>query len=591
MLELKHISKEFDQHRILDDIQITFPDVGLIGIQGQSGCGKSTLLSIVSGLQKEYDGEVLYNGKNIRGDDNYRKNYVSYMMQNRDDLLALTVYENIVLPAKIAGIDVSRKDVIKLANTLEINEYLFSFPDQLSGGQRQRVSIAKAIMKQSPVLICDEPTGALHQKQAHEVMKLLKDVSKERLVIVVSHDLSLISAYCDTLITMKDGRVTGETFESSKEFPLLKRKKRSLWFYPLRQMLYQKNKLSFLCIFQWIIIVSSFLILTAIQGVFTTLKDSETQVIHKNMITLQNTDTKPFTKLIEDPLFQNVQYDYHFDSLIFTHNQKEYEPLCSVMPDFTKHISLQYGRLPRALDEILVSHSFYQKIKSNQLNVEIGDEKKILKVVGILNPILFEGDECYISKDFMKSYQDYQDPYTLLIEAKDNKAREVYQKYTKDYIVYSDIIERVDNYHSLLSLSKVIAYIFIGVSFIVSLILIMIVESIIYFERQHDYAYLIALGIEKKRLFVLTLFEALVLVGIIVLGGMLLSYMSYVYVNDVYHLEKVLMFRLMVPTLGGSPYAMIILFMFVYAFIVTLGVIKPYMSIKEQDIVEILREE
>ncbi len=67
--------------------------------------------------------------------------------------------------------------------------------------------------------------------------------------------------------------------------------------------------------------------------------------------------------------------------------------------------------------------------------------------------------------------------------------------------------------------------------------------------------------------------------------------MSYVYVNDVYHLEKVLMFRLMVPTLGGSPYAMIILFMFVYAFIVTLGVIKPYMSIKEQDIVEILREE
>ena len=160
-----------------------------------------------------------------------------------------------------------------------------------------------------------------------------------------------------------------------------------------------------------------------------------------------------------------------------------------------------------------------------------------MKVVGVLRNDFFAVEEIYCLPSLGEEWE-LTNKASLSIEAKSTHARELYQKLVKDYHVYSDVIERVDNYQSLLSLAQWIASLFIGVSFFISLLLIAIVESIIYLERQHDVAYLLSLGMSQKRLFLLSFMEALFMGMIMGVGGCLLSIFTYYYLNDVYQISQ-----------------------------------------------------
>ena len=225
---------------------------------------------------------------------------------------------------------------------------------------RSLVKHAKALLKDSSIILCDEPTGALHASQAQEVMKLLQTISQDALVIIVSHDPVLLKDYCDCVLTLKKGKLNRKVIKNKAT--LCKEKKHrlySLWFYPIRQFIYQRNKLLFLFLFQWIVIVAFFIIVTAMNGVFDAIEESEKGSVCVNMMTIENKSGEVFKELVSHQGTKEVTYDYHLERLNISSQQKEVNCLISFLPHQTSHILLKSGRLPKDDHEIVVSESLF----------------------------------------------------------------------------------------------------------------------------------------------------------------------------------------------------------------------------------------
>ena len=593
MLELKHISKSFYDNLILDDISIRLPDTGLIGIQGSSGCGKSTLLYIIGMLDENFEGEILFNHQIIDNREEFIRQHVSYMMQNKDYIPSLTVKENIVLSCQVSELFYSSQQLKKIITRLGIQDLMDQYPSQLSGGQLKRVSIAKALLKDSSIILCDEPTGALHAVQAQDVMKLLQTISQEALVIIVSHDPILLKNYCDCVMTLKKGILNRKVVKN--KMTLCKEKKHhlySLWFYPIRQFMYQRNKLLFLFLFQWIVIVAFFIIVTAMNGVFDAIEESEKASVCINMMTIEKKSGEVFTELVSYQEVKDVTYDYHLERLNISSQQKEVNCLISFLPHQTSHILLKSGRLPKADNEVVVSESLFHNLSENKnLHWEYQNFQQDIQIVGILENSFFSQDELYCSPMVKEKMNMLKNEYALLIEAQSGKNRYLYNRFNQSYFVYSDVLERVENYQTLLKLARMIAYAFIGISFVISLLLIMIVESTIYIERQHDVAYLLSLGLKKRQLFFLSIGEAMCVGGVISMGGCLLSLLVYYYINQVYHISQYIHFKLKLHRIIFCQWDLYGIVFLAYFFMCILGILVPMKKMMKTDMIDVLREE
>lgn len=592
MLELKHILKRFDDRIILDDISILFPDTGFIGIQGESGCGKSTLLYIIGMLDENYDGDVLYNGEIIKDRQIFVQEHMSIMMQNKDIISSMTVKENILLASQIGYKTYHFSQLKKITKQLGIFDLLNKYPSQLSGGQLKRVSIAKALLKQSSIIICDEPTGALHEAQAHDVMKMLKYISQDRLVIIVSHDPSLLQRYCDSILTLKNQKIIGQIQQVNQLSMNYHDKKQyhSLMVYPLRQLFFQRNKLMFLFLFQWILIVSFFLMVTAMNGIEDAIEKSELHSVNRYIMTIEDKERLPFDHL---PQYHNmnIQYQYSLEQLQILANQNFITAKISFLPQKTKHILIQKGRLPVQDNEVMVTQCLYDSIKDKKLKIEYGNFEKKLEIVGVVSPLLFQDSEIYCSPLLRKQLYFLQDHYSLLIEVQHNQIKSVYDTFNQKYQVYSDVIERTESYHSVLSLAKLVAFLFIGISFMISLILIGIVESILYFERKHDIAYLLSLGLKKRRLLRISLLESMILGIVMSIGGCLLSSVVYWIVNNVCNIQTLFCFRLRMNRIWLSQYDLFLFIVLIYILMVIVGTLLPIYQMMKIDMIEVLREE
>ena len=171
MLEIKNISKTYKSKKgvstkALDDVSIKLPDTGLIFIVGKSGSGKSTLLNLISGLDKEDSGEIIVDGKSLKkfkskDYDYYRNEYIGFVHQEANLIPDYNVYENIMISSKLKGMKISYEDCDKLLDYLSLNGLGNRNINELSGGEKMRVSIARALVKNPKILICDEPTGSL----------------------------------------------------------------------------------------------------------------------------------------------------------------------------------------------------------------------------------------------------------------------------------------------------------------------------------------------------------------------------------------------------------------------------------------------
>lgn len=593
MLELKHITKKFQERVILDDISITFPDNGLIGIQGKSGCGKSTLLYIIGMLDQDFNGEILYNHEIIHDYNQFIKDHISYMMQNKDYIASLNVEENIILATQVSSLSYSKQYLEKLLKILGIHSLIHRYPSQLSGGQLKRVSICKAMLKQSSIILCDEPTGALHQNQAEEVMLQLQKLSQHSLVIVVSHEQALLKDYCDSILTLEKGKLIGE-LEYSKNNPIepIKHRFYPILYYPIRQLIYQRNKLLFLFLFQWIVILAFFSIVTGMNGILDIINQSENNAVNAYIMTIEKKDNSYFETYIQNDMILNISYDYYLNALSFYNDESQVSSLISTLPLSTSHIKLSSGRLPTSNEEIIISYSLYQELAyPATLQLKYGDSEKTIEVVGVLEKDIFSTNEIYFLATITNDYPELKNDYTLVIEAKSTYTRELYQYLDNDYIVYSEVIERVDNYQSLLDIAKLVAYVFIGISFFISLLLISIVESIIYFERKHDVAYLLSLGMSKRRLLLLSLLESVLLGLIMASGGCVLAGVFYYYMNDVFVLKNVIGFSLSLKKILFHEYDLFAVVFIVYMLMCILSALLPMRTMMYVNKIDVLREE
>lgn len=224
MIELKNISKTYVESNGrktgIFDVSLSFPSTGLIWIKGRSGAGKSTLLSVLS-LQKEKDGgTIIIDGKDSFTPKEiflYRRDYFAFVSQEFDLLNEFTVKDNLLFAKSLCG----EKDESLIESVFKKVglplEYLDKKPFELSGGERQRVAIARALLKTPRVLICDEPTGNLDLENAKSVIRVLKEASKNILVLVASHDEELLQEYSDGFVTLTAGKIESSSLNGDKE--------------------------------------------------------------------------------------------------------------------------------------------------------------------------------------------------------------------------------------------------------------------------------------------------------------------------------------------------------------------------------------
>lgn len=206
MISICHLSKSY-QEEVLHDISLELPDCGMVVIIGKSGCGKSTLLHIIGGLDKKYQGNVYYNGEEIRKIKHYVRRYVSFLFQQFHLLSWLNGKDNINLIQIFKG-------KIKIREQLKEKSFVKKKLTRISGGQKQRIAFFRATLFPAPILLADEPSGSLDDKNAQQIFSMLKEISNERLVVVVTHSLILAKQYGDRLIVLEDGRVKEEIEQS-----------------------------------------------------------------------------------------------------------------------------------------------------------------------------------------------------------------------------------------------------------------------------------------------------------------------------------------------------------------------------------------
>ena len=222
MLKLENITKIYEGKNFkqiaLNDVTLAFRNNEFVSILGPSGSGKTTLLNIIGGLDKYTYGNLIIDGVSTkkykeRDWNNYRSKKVGFIFQSYNLINHQTVLSNVLLSLNIAG--KPKKESIKLAKKVlkdvGLENYIKKKPKELSGGQMQRVAIARALVTNPDIILCDEPTGALDSQTSIEIMELLKEISKEKLVIMVTHNVTLANKYSDRVIALNDGVITYDT--------------------------------------------------------------------------------------------------------------------------------------------------------------------------------------------------------------------------------------------------------------------------------------------------------------------------------------------------------------------------------------------
>lgn len=216
MIEIKDLKKTFDKHSknkvdVLKGINITLPDSGLIAIFGKSGSGKTTLLNILGGLEKPSSGTILYDGKSIKGnEDKLRNEKIGYIFQNyylEKNATILDIMHNQMIIAGYKNEELIEQRTKEVLELVDMYRFKNKRSDALSGGQKQRVAIARALIKGSDYIFADEPTGNLDNENTIQVMEILKEISKTKLVVLVTHEQNLIRDYADSYIPIVDGLV------------------------------------------------------------------------------------------------------------------------------------------------------------------------------------------------------------------------------------------------------------------------------------------------------------------------------------------------------------------------------------------------
>ena len=227
MLEVRNLRKVYKTKKgadvnALDGITLQFPETGMVFLLGKSGSGKSTLLNVCGGLDAPTEGEIIVKGRSSRDFsqsdfDSYRNTFIGFIFQEYNILNEFSVEDNIALALELQGKPKDKAAIKALLEEVDLEGYAKRKPNTLSGGQKQRIAIARALVKSPEIIMADEPTGALDSNTGKQVFDTLKKLSKDKLVLVVSHDREFAELYGDRIIELKDGKILSDVSKTQLE--------------------------------------------------------------------------------------------------------------------------------------------------------------------------------------------------------------------------------------------------------------------------------------------------------------------------------------------------------------------------------------
>ena len=418
MLELKNVSKFYYKKGIVSSgiskVSLKFDMGEFIAITGESGSGKSTLLNVISGLDTYEEGEMYVNGEetshyNEEDYEEYRKKYIGNVFQSFNLVNSYTVYQNVELVLLINGEtrrSVKHK-VIDILKKVDLYKYRHTKVSKLSGGMKQRVAIARCLAKDTPIIIADEPTGNLDSKNAKSVLKLLYEISKYKLVIVVTHNFEQISEYATRRITMHDGSVIEDMklkdknevkevntskFKKTKVISNLRLGIRNTFNIVPKFLL-----LTFVYLFVLISIVGVYSAFLELESTNNTYNSFFNETDANKRVIVKKKDNSSFTneeinKLksisnVDKVITNDYVYDYSmslidYENIFLDSNFMKLEEFKG---------KLKYGRMPLNDNEIIVSGSkenyYIEDLGSELINKEVsinsGSDEIKVKIVGV----------------------------------------------------------------------------------------------------------------------------------------------------------------------------------------------------------------
>lgn len=319
-IELVNVGKDYyiDKRPFptLRDISLTFPKKGFVAILGASGSGKTTLLNIIGGLDRATSGEVLIEGESTKNYkdadwDDYRNKKIGFIFQSYNLIPHQSVFQNVELPLRLAGVasDQRKAKVNKVLERVGLADVSKKLPKQLSGGQQQRVAIARALVNDPSIILADEPTGALDSLTSVQVMDLIKEIGRDRCVILVTHNKEIANKYADRIIVMSDGSIIEDSapFEGGENKPQAKEGKRksaiplpSLFKSAFQSMAKKKGRTALTMIGSSFGIIGVALVLATSNGFTDYVGRVETSVASSVPISISPNQYSYASKIIED---------------------------------------------------------------------------------------------------------------------------------------------------------------------------------------------------------------------------------------------------------------------------------------------------
>ena len=448
MIKLINVCKTYKKKDIetkaLDNVSLEFQNKGFYFILGESGSGKTTLLNVMGGLDKVDSGSIIVNDVNIKDYssykmDEYKNTNIGFIFQNYNLIDHLTIFENIILPTKIERINQKeiKEKAYNLLEKLNLEKEASKYPKEVSGGQLQRAAIARALITDAKIILADEPTGALDSKNSKIIMDILKDISKERLVVMVTHNEKVAYEYADKVIRLKDGFVIQEINNNELEKSLEKEEKKKFKFISFLTAI----KLSFRNmsskIFRTLLtilatsvgIVSTCLVLMVSNSMTNYTEYAQKQALGAYPITISS------TILPTDEVDDNKEYsEYPKDNIIhITNDYRSYYDHVNVFDE-------EYLNYVRALDTNLYSVIDYGTALNMHILSKMKDKYEYLSLSSYIRCL--NDDITYVKDEYELLYgENYPSSYTevALVVDKNN----CIDAYVLDYlgIDYKDIEE------------------------------------------------------------------------------------------------------------------------------------------------------
>lgn len=442
MLEIKNINKSYRvgdfEQKVLKDVSIKFRKSEFVAILGHSGSGKTTLLNLIGGLDRYDSGDIVINGKSTKNFkdkewDAYRNNSIGFIFQSYNLIGHISILDNVEMGMTLSGISkkTRRKNAIEALNRVGLGSHIHKKPNQLSGGQMQRVAIARALANDPDIILADEPTGALDSSTSKSIMDLIKEISKDKLVIMVTHNEDIANEYASRIIRLSDGEILEDSnpvknIKDNNDYHL---KKTAMSFITalnlsLRNIITKKGRTLLTAFASSIGIIGIALILSLSNGFDKQIEKFENDTLTNYPITISRGTMEGTEEVMNS--FTNSGGTYPSDK--FVYKQKiDLEKLTHI-----NNIDEEYMKYLDNIDKSLIDGISYTRLSVMNINLLVkGKNTKMVNFGTSMNSIMtipktFNDEKNYLTTNYDLLYGAYPSRATdvLLVVSSDNEVSE-----------------------------------------------------------------------------------------------------------------------------------------------------------------------